>query len=92
MMVKPFENAVISAEVGKVSAPVQTDFGWHLVLVKETRIAEKPTLDDMRDELAVEIETAAIDATIAELSGAATIEKPGEELDPALLKASDLID
>lgn len=92
MMVKPFENAVISAEVGKVSAPVQSDFGWHLVLVKETRIAEKPSLDDMRDELAVEIETAAIDATIAELSGAATIEKPGEKLDPALLKASDLID
>lgn len=92
MMVKPFEDAVVAAEVGKVSDPVQTDFGWHLVLVKETRIAEKPSLDDLRDELAAEIETKAIDARVTEATAAAAVEKPGEKLDPALLKKSDLID
>jgi peptidyl-prolyl cis-trans isomerase C len=92
MMVKPFEDAVVSAEVGKVTAPVQSDFGWHLVLVKETRIAAKPTLDDMRDELATEIENKAIEAKVAEVTGAAKVEKPGEKLDPALLKKTDLID
>ncbi|MBD64682.1 MAG: peptidylprolyl isomerase [Halobacteriovoraceae bacterium] len=31
MMVKPFEEAVLDLEVGKTSAPVQTQFGYHLI-------------------------------------------------------------
>ncbi|MFZ1468964.1 MAG: peptidylprolyl isomerase [Paracoccaceae bacterium] len=92
MMVKPFEDAVVGAEVGKVIGPIKSDFGWHLILVKETRIAENPTLDEMRDELAGEIESKAVEAKVAELSTAAKIEKPGEAIDPALLKKTDLID
>lgn len=92
MMVKPFEDAVVGAEPGKVTDPVQSDFGWHLVLVKETRIAAQPTLDDMREELAAEIENKAVEAKLAELTGAASVEKPGEGIDPALLKQTGLID
>ncbi|NHB75954.1 peptidylprolyl isomerase [Rhodobacter calidifons] len=92
MMVKPFEDAVVAAKVGEVAGPVQSDFGWHLILVKETRIAEKPTLDQMRDELAAEVERAAINARIEELSKVATVTREGEGLDPALLKKADLID
>ncbi len=92
MMVKPFEDAVVAAEPGKVTDPVQSDFGWHLVLVKETRIAAQPTLDDMREELAAEIENNAVEAKLAELTGAASVEKPGEQIDPALLKQTELID
>ena len=92
MMVKPFEDAVVAAKVGEVAGPIQTDFGFHLVLVKETRVAEKPTLDQMRDELAAEVETAAINAKIEELTKAATVTREGEALDPAILKNSALID
>ncbi len=31
MMVKPFEDAAYSMEVGEVSKPIQTQFGWHLI-------------------------------------------------------------
>lgn len=92
MMVKPFEDAVVAAQVGKVSDPIKTDFGWHLILVKETRVAEKPSLDDMRDELASEIENKAIEDKLKALTEAAKVEKPGEAIDPAILKNGALID
>jgi peptidyl-prolyl cis-trans isomerase C len=92
VMVKPFEDAVVAATVGEVTGPVQSDFGQHLILVRETRIADKPTLDMVRDELAAEIENAAITAKIDELTAAANITREGEGLDPAILKNSTLID
>ncbi|MFN4154419.1 MAG: peptidylprolyl isomerase [Paracoccaceae bacterium] len=92
MMVKPFEDAVVAAEVGKVTAPVQSDFGFHLILVKETRLAAAPTLDETRDELAAEIERAAVDAHIKALTDAAQIIRPGEGLDPTLLRDATLLD
>jgi peptidyl-prolyl cis-trans isomerase C len=92
MMVQPFEDAVLSATVGEVAGPIQTDFGWHLVLVKETRLMEHPTLDDIRDDLAAEIENAAIEAKLAELQAAATISRTDDGIDPAILKNSALID
>lgn len=92
VMVKPFEDAVVTAKVGEVTGPVQSDFGQHLILVKETRIAENPPLDQIRDELAAQIENAAIEAKVKELTDAATITREGEGIDPTILKNSALID
>jgi peptidyl-prolyl cis-trans isomerase C len=92
MMVKPFEDAVVAAEIGKVTGPVQTDFGWHLVLVKETRIAEKPSLDQMREELAADLQQRAIEAHITAVTEAATVERLGDGLDPAVLSDTTLLD
>ncbi len=92
MMVKPFEEAVIAAEVGKVVGPIKTDFGFHLILVKESRLASLPTLDDIRDELAAEIEQKAIETHVAALTANVTVEKPGEGIDPAILGDLTLLD
>ncbi len=92
VMVKPFEDAVLVAKVGEVTVPVQSDFGFHLILVKETRIAANPTLDQIRDELAAELENTAIEARLVELQAAATITRTADGIDPAILRNSALID
>lgn len=91
-MVKPFEDAVIAAKVGEVTAPVKSDFGWHLIKVLETRVAAAPPLDDVRDELASAIEQKAIEAHLKTLTDAATITRPGMEFDPKTLRDETIVD
>ena len=36
-MVAAFENAAFNANKGDLVGPVKTDFGWHLILVKDQK-------------------------------------------------------
>ncbi len=92
MMVQPFEDAVRALEPGQVSDPIQTQFGWHLVKLNETRVAEAPALEEVRDELAAELQRTAIEARIAELTESAEITRNDEGIDPALLREQMLLD
>ena len=92
MMVKPFEDAVLAAEVGKVTGPVKTDFGYHLLIVRETRVAAQPTIDDLRDELAAGVEQAAVAAHVATLTAGAAVTKTADGIDPAILRDGTLLD
>ncbi len=46
-----FEEALWALEVGQISDPVQTDFGVHLIELKEVIATEFPSLEDMRAEI-----------------------------------------
>jgi len=50
-MVPEFEKVAFSLETGKVSEPVLTDFGYHLIRVEEKRAARKVSLSDVKNEL-----------------------------------------
>lgn len=76
MMVPPFEAAVMALEVGAVSEPVQTQFGWHVITLNETRLKDAPAMDEVRDTLVGELQEAAVEAEIQRLSDQAQIQRP----------------
>lgn len=92
-MVTPFEDAVMAMEVGAVSDPVETQFGFHIINLLETRIKEAPALEDVRSELLAQVQETAIQARLAELTEAADIVTPDEgAFDPALLGDLSLLE
>lgn len=93
MMVAPFEEAVLTLEAGEVSDPVQTQFGWHIVKLNETRMTALPTLDDLRADLTNEIQQNMLTAKITELTEAAEITLPEEgQFDFALIRNLELLE
>lgn len=86
-MVPEFEEAVIALEDGAYSAPVQTQFGWHIIHRIESRKQDVPELALVRDTLVAEMSKANLTETMESLTAAADIKHPeGDEIDPALLK------
>lgn len=74
-MVEPFSKAVAKMKKGEISkTPVQTQFGWHVIKLEDTRKVEAPTLDSMKEQLQVQVQNERIDAYIAELRKGAKIE------------------
>ncbi|MGE0622526.1 MAG: SurA N-terminal domain-containing protein [Pseudomonadales bacterium] len=61
-----FEAALWSLEVGALSEPVRTEFGVHLIELKEVVVHEFPTLEEMRDELTARLRRDAATRLFAE--------------------------
>lgn len=92
MMVAPFEEAVVGLENGQVSEPVQTQFGWHVIILNDTRVSEAPSLDEVRADLTDELRQMAVEEVIAELTSSAEVSKSEfDELDPAILRDTSLV-
>ncbi|ATF19985.1 peptidylprolyl isomerase [Phaeobacter gallaeciensis] len=91
-MVPEFEEAVLVMGAGDVSAPVQTQFGWHVIKLNDRRTSAAPAFDEVREELATQMRQDAVEDRVLSLTTAATIERPEiEDLDPSILKNLDLV-
>ena len=56
-MVKPFEDAAFSVPIGQISDIVETQYGYHIILVVERKGETRP-MDQMRPELEAQIKQA----------------------------------
>lgn len=73
-MVKPFSDAVTRLQKGLyTTVPVQTQFGWHVIKLDDTRAAQPPAYDKVKDALQKQIQQRDLEKMLADLRAKAKI-------------------
>ena len=84
-MLKPFEEAAFALDVGEISEPVQTQFGWHIIKVEEKRDQPLPTFDQVKEAIMSQLVQAKAQEVVTGLRDSAAI----EVVDPELKKSME---
>jgi peptidyl-prolyl cis-trans isomerase C len=88
-MVPEFETAAFALEIGKYTAvPVQSQFGWHIILVEDKRAQQPPAFDTVKDQIRNLVFREKYFAMVSDLRKAAKV----DVTDPDLKKAVDAMD
>ena len=79
-MLKPFEEAAFALDVGQISEPVQTQFGWHVIKVEAKRDQPLPTFDQVKEAIIAQLVQQKAQEVVTGLRDAAKIEVVDAEL------------
>lgn len=67
-MVKPFSDAVAKLQKGLyTTTPVQTQFGWHVIKLDDTRALQAPAYDKLKDDLQKKIQQDNLEKMLSDL-------------------------
>ncbi|MFC5066831.1 peptidylprolyl isomerase [Flaviflagellibacter deserti] len=81
-MVPEFADQAFKLEPGKISDPVKSQFGWHVIKVEEKREKPIPTLDQVRDQIEQYANRRAQQEAIQKLRSDAKIERKDAPAQP----------
>ncbi len=71
-MVQPFAEALVRIQDGRYTTdPVQTQFGWHVIMREGTRPAEPPPLEGVRETIVAQAQQSKLREKIDELKSSA---------------------
>jgi len=74
-MVPSFAEAALALEPGSYTEdPVQTEFGWHVILVEDKRPKAPPSFEEVAPQLTQELQGEAVQSHIADLRADSDIE------------------
>ena len=74
-MVPEFGNAVVQLAKGKLTEePVKSQFGYHVILLEDSRPKQVPTLEQVKPELAQQMQQQSLKKMLDELKAKAKIE------------------
>lgn len=66
--VKPFSDAMVKLEKGKYTeTPVKTNFGWHVIMLDDTRDLKAPPLDEVKAQLTQRLQQEEVEKHVLEL-------------------------
>lgn len=66
--VKPFADAMVGLQKGKfTTAPVQTQFGWHVIEVDDIRPAKVPSFEEVKPQLLQRMQAQEVDKYLRDL-------------------------
>ena len=74
-MVPEFAEVAFKLDKGKISDPVKTQFGWHIIKVEDKRTRAVPTYDQVKDQIEVFIVRKAQAELVIKLREGAKIER-----------------
>jgi peptidyl-prolyl cis-trans isomerase C len=75
-MVKPFADAVQALEKGKyTTAPVQSEFGWHVIILDDVRSPEAPKFEDVKPQVEIFVQRKKLQEYLDGLRKTAKIQK-----------------
>jgi len=74
-MVPEFATAAFALKAGEVSAPVKTQFGWHVIKLEERRVRPLPAFDQIKDRVAQSLAARAQQDYLTKLRKDAKIDK-----------------
>jgi peptidyl-prolyl cis-trans isomerase C len=75
-MVPAFSEAVTALKKGEITPkPVQTQYGWHVIQLEDTREVSAPEFEQVKDRLGQIVQQKKLQAYMDELKKTATIEK-----------------